>query len=156
MVRFRQFRCVTAGLLLAAGAFAALPAFANPAHIDTKSLYYRLGGYDAIVAVTDDFLGRLGTDPQFTKFFIGLSSDSEKRLRMHVVEFMCNATGGPCQYTGRDMKTSHTGLGITKAEWDQAVKHFLATLDKLKVTGKPREELVAAVASLEKDIVEAQ
>jgi|CXWL01.1.fsa_nt_gi hemoglobin len=144
-------------LVLAAGcllSFAgAAVAGSKPAATVQKSLYERLGGYDAIAAVTDDFLGRLVGDPIFAKFFVGQSTDSRGKIRQHVIELVCNATGGPCVYMGRDMKTSHTGLGITKAEWDLNVKHFLATLDKFKVMGKDRDELVGAVAGLEKDIV---
>lgn len=118
------------------------------------SLYKRLGGYDAIAAVTDDFIGRLATDPQLGKFFAGHSQDSLKKIRQHVVDFLCLATGGPCNYTGRDMKTAHTGLGITGADWDVAVKHLVATLDKFKVPEKEKGEVLAAVSGLKKDIVE--
>ncbi len=76
-----------------------------------KSLYLRLGGYDAIAAVTDDFLGRLAKDPQFTRFFSGFSTDSVKRIRQLIVDQLCAAAGGPCFYTGRDMKKTHAGLG---------------------------------------------
>src|ERR1700745_2648289 len=85
---------------------------------DQPSLYKRLGGYDAIAAVTDDFIGRLATDKQLSRFFVGHSESSLKLIRQHVVDFLCNATGGPCVYTGRDMKTSHKGMGITKADWN--------------------------------------
>jgi hemoglobin len=65
-----------------------------------SSLYHRLGGYDALAAVTDDFVGRLGADPQLHRFFTGLSADSQKKLRQHVVDFLCSATGGPCPILG--------------------------------------------------------
>jgi hypothetical protein len=78
-----------------------------------KSLYARLGGYDAIAAVVDDFIGRLVADKKLTKFFVGHSEDSLKKIRMHVIDQLCAGAGGPCLYTGRDMKTSHHGLGIT-------------------------------------------
>jgi hypothetical protein len=65
------------------------------------SLYKRLGGYDALAAVTDDFLGRLATDPQLGRFFKGVSTDSQKKIRQHIVDFLCGATGGACVYTGR-------------------------------------------------------
>src|SRR5260221_4621889 len=97
-----------------------------------KSLYQRLGGYDALAAVTDDFIGRLATDKELGKFFVGLSTDSKIKVRNHVIDFLCKATGGPCAYTGRDMKTSHAGLNITKKEWDASVKHLIETLDKFK------------------------
>jgi hemoglobin len=118
------------------------------------TLYKRLGGYDAIAAVTDDFIGRMATDPALGKFFVGLSTDSKQRVRQHVVDFLCVATGGPCVYKGRDMKTVHTGLGITEADWETGVKHLVATLDKFKVAQKEKDDLLAAASGLKKDIVE--
>lgn len=84
----------------------------------------------------------------------GLSKDSLGKLRQHVVEQICFATGGPCVYIGRDMKTSHAGLGITEAEWNSTVKHLVGSLDKFKVGEKEKGELLAAVSTLKKDIVE--
>ena len=118
------------------------------------SLYKRLGGYDAIAAVTDDFITRLATDKQLSRFFGGASDDSKKRIRQHVIDFLCLATGGPCVYTGRDMKTSHKGLGITSQDWDAGVKHLVATLDKFKVPSKEKNEVLTAVSGLKADIVE--
>ncbi|HEX6045451.1 MAG TPA: group 1 truncated hemoglobin [Pyrinomonadaceae bacterium] len=119
-----------------------------------KSLYDRIGGYNALAAVVDDFIVRLVTDKQFEKFFIGQSTDSKKRIRQHILDQFCAATGGPCVYTGREMKTSHAGLGITNAEWDAAAKHLVASLDKFKVPEKEKGEILAFVTSLKKDIVE--
>ena len=119
-----------------------------------ESLYHRLGGYDAIAAVTDDFIGRLATDEELGKFFVGLSDDSKRHVRQLVVDQLCAATGGPCVYLGRTMKESHRGLGITDKEWDIAVKHLIESLDKFKV-GKPeKEELLGALSKLKSDIVE--
>src|ERR671924_1530048 len=108
-----------------------------------EPLYKRLGGYDAIAAVTDDFIGRLAADKQLSRFLVGLSMDSQKKLRQHVVDQLCEATGGPCLYTGRAMKAVHTGLGITEADWQATVKHLVATLDKFKVPEKEKNELLA-------------
>ncbi|MBV9959330.1 MAG: group 1 truncated hemoglobin, partial [Acidobacteria bacterium] len=66
-----------------------------------KSLYERLGGYDALAAVTDDFIGRLAADKQLSRFLVGLSDDSKKKLRQHFLNLLCQTTGGPCIYTGR-------------------------------------------------------
>jgi len=117
------------------------------------SLYSRLGGYDAIAAVTDDFLYRLATDPQINRFFKGASSDSQRRIRQHVVELLCNTTGGPCVYTGRDLKTAHAGLGITEDDWTVAMKHLTATLDKLKVPAREKAEVLYAITSMKGTIV---
>ncbi len=132
--------------------FSASSAFAQK----EKTLYERLGGYDALAAVTDDFLGRLAEDKKISKYFVGFSDDSLKKIRQHIVDFLCLATGGPCAYTGRDMKLVHTGLQITKEEWDISVKHLIATLDKFKVPDKEKKEVLAAVGGLEKDIVESK
>jgi hemoglobin len=118
-----------------------------------KSLYQRLGGYDALAAVSDDFLGRLASDPQMGRFFVGLSTDSKVRVRQHIVDFLCVATGGPCKYTGRDMKTVHTGLNITEADWNQMVKLLGQTFDKFNIPEKERADVVGAVAGLKGDIV---
>lgn len=121
-----------------------------------KPLYERLGGYDAIAAVVDDFIGRLITDPKLGRFFTGHSTDSKKGIRQLIVDQLCEATGGPCVYTGRDMKTSHAGLGITEEEWNTSVNHLVATLDKFKVPQKEKDEVIGAIASFKKDIVEKQ
>ena len=65
-----------------------------------ESLYKRLGGYDAIAAVTDDFIGRLVTNKDLSRFFVGLSDDSKTKVRQHIVDFLCNKSGGPCAYIG--------------------------------------------------------
>ena len=119
-----------------------------------KSLYDRLGGYNARAAVVDDFVGRLIADKQFERFFVGHSTDSKKRIRQHIVDQLCAAAGGPCVYTGRTMKDSHAGLGITEAEWDAAAKHLVASLDKFKVGEQEKTELLAFVTSLKGDIVD--
>ena len=119
-----------------------------------KSLYSRLGGYDAIAAVVDDFIMRLATDKRFEKFFTGFSNDSKKKLRQHILDQFCAAAGGPCVYMGRDMKTSHTGLGITEADWDAAAKHLVAALDKYKVPEAEKNDLLTFVTAQKKDIVE--
>jgi len=118
------------------------------------TLYKRLGGYDAIAAVTDEFIARLAGDKQLVRFLVGLSTDSQKKLRQHVVEQLCEATGGPCIYTGRSMKTSHTGLNITESDWQATVNHLVAALDKFKVPEKEKNELLAIASSLKPDIVE--
>ena len=127
---------------------------ANPQPADQQaSLYKRLGGYDALAAVTDDFLGRLATDPQLAKFFKGHNTENLKVIRQHIVDFLCVATGGPCAYTGRDMKTAHTGLGITEDDWTATVKDLNATFDKFHVPAQERQDVLAAVSGLKGDIV---
>ncbi len=119
-----------------------------------QSLYKRLGGYDAIAAVTDDFIGRLAGDKSLQRFFAGHSKDSLGRIRQLVVDQLCAATGGPCIYIGRDMKSSHQGMGISEADWNAAVGHLVATLDKFKVPDREKKEVLGAISGLKNDIVE--
>lgn len=118
-----------------------------------KTLYERLGGYDAISGVVDDFLGRIIPDNQINRYFVGHGTDSRKKIRQLIVELICNATGGPCNYTGRDIKTAHTGLKINESDWQVAVNHMTATLEKFKVAQKEKAEVLAVVSGLKKDIV---
>ena len=134
--------------------FAIAISCAVAANAQEKKLYERLGGYDAIAAVSDDFIVRLGESKLLGRFVVGLSNDSKKKLRQHLVDFLCNATGGPCLYLGRDMKTTHAGLGITEADWKDGVDALVATLNKFKVPDREKNEVLGAVSGLKKDIVE--
>ena len=119
-----------------------------------RSLYDRLGKYDGIAAVTDEFLALALADPKVARFFAGHSNDSKNRFRQQVVEQFCMLAGGPCVYTGRTMKTSHAGLGVTDADWDLSVKYVVAALDKYRVPEKEKNEFLAALTKLKPDIVE--
>jgi hemoglobin len=155
--RFALTLCLMGTLAVVAAAQNPMNASMANANNDSqmkKSLYDRLGGYDAIAAVVDDFITRLATDPRFSRFFAGFSNDSKKRLRQHILDQFCVAAGGPCVYMGRDMKTSHGGLGITEADWDAAAKHLVEALDKYKVPKAEKDELLAFVVAQKKDIVE--
>ncbi len=121
---------------------------------NNNSLYKRLGGYDALAAVTDEFIQALATDKKLGRFFVGASENSKMRIRQLVVDQLCAATGGPCVYIGRDMKSSHKGLGITEEDWNIAVKHLVNTLTKFKVPEKEQNEVAAALMGLKADIVE--
>jgi len=157
-------KILTSGLFVAAiFACTALPSLAQSMGKDMPkqtmqqpTLYKRLGGYDALAAVTDDFLGRLAADPKLGKFLAGHSTDSLQRIRQLIVDQLCAATGGPCFYIGRSMKASHQGLGITEADWDSAVVDLKATLAKFQVPEKEQKEVLTLVSSLKGDIVQSQ
>jgi hemoglobin len=121
-----------------------------------ESLYKRLGGYDALAAVTDDFITRLATNKDISRFFVGLSDDSKGKIRQHIVDFLCNKTGGPCVYTGRTMKDSHKGLKITESDWTTAANLLGETLKKFNVPKKETDEVFAFVTTLKGDIVESK
>jgi hemoglobin len=119
-----------------------------------KSLYHRLGGYDAIAAFADDLLPRLLADPQLGIYWKGKCKDSLRKERQILVDYLCAATGGPVNYVGRDMKTSHEGLGISESDWDVFAKHAVASLEDLGVPRKEKDDVLTLAASLKADIVE--
>lgn len=138
--------------------FAALVAWTvilSPVAAADATLYQRLGGYDAVAAVSDEFLARLEADESLGRFFTGFSTDSKQRIRQHVVDLVCAATGGPCAYTGRGMKTAHAGSGISKADWDRAGEIFVGVLATFKVGESETNELLAIIGPMESDIVDS-
>jgi hemoglobin len=139
-------------LVAAAAILASAPAAAQQ---QPRTLYQRLGGYDALAAVTDDFIGRLVADTALSRFFAGHSTASKQRIRQLIVDQLCAATGGPCVYIGRDMRTSHAGLGITESDWQRTVDHLVATLNRFRVPAAEQRELLEALTRLKPDIVTA-
>jgi hemoglobin len=115
-----------------------------------KSLYDRLGGKPAIVAVIDDFVGNVAADERINKFF---AQANIPRLKGLLVDQVCEATGGPCKYSGLDMKTSHTGRNIGEGDFNALVEDLVKTLNKFKVPQKEQQELLGALGSMKKDIV---
>ncbi len=140
--------------VVAVGAFLSGPALGQEAM--EKSLYERLGGYDAISAVVDDFAPKLFNDPVVGKRFFGMSDDSREGFRQKNKNLLCRVTGGSCQVISRPADVTHDGLGIKASEFDIVVGHIIDTLNKFKVPEKEQEELKAIIASLRPDIVEVE
>ena len=119
-----------------------------------KTLYARLGGYDAIAAVVDEFLQTLSSDPQMGRFSAGMNLERRQRNRQLTLDYLCAATGGPTLYLGQDMKTAHAGLGINASDWQIAMDHVQRALTKFKLPERERKELMAVVSSLADQIIE--
>lgn len=149
----RRVMALAAALLALAGPAAAqdAPATATPKE---KTLYARMGGYDVLAGVTDDFLAQMGKDPAFKRFIGGRSLGALQRSRQLIVDQVCNLTGGPCIYFGREMKPSHQGLAITQAEWDASIVMLKNALNKFKVGEAEHKEFLAIIENTRKDIVE--
>ena len=151
-MRHRQSMCMwTLVALVALGSTAGAQAQKTE-----KSLYDRLGGAYPIAVVVDDFIDRLlvndtlNANPAIKEARGRVPAPG---LKFHVTTMVCEATGGPCKYVGRDMKTAHARLNITQKEWDAMVADFRKTLNKFKVPVKEQEELIQIVGSTKKDIV---
>ena len=116
-----------------------------------KSLYGRLGGKTAITAVVDDFVGRVAADTRINGKF---ANANIARLKSMLVDQICQASGGPCTYTGRDMKSTHAGMGVSSSDFDALVGDLVATLNKFKVPEREKNELLGALGPMKSDIVE--
>jgi hemoglobin len=135
---------VTLGLLMIAGC-ARLPA--------ETTLHERLGGVRAIYVIVDDFVGRVTTDTRINRFF---KDTNLPLIREQLTQLVCQASGGPCTYLGADMKTAHSGMGISNADFDAVSEDLTASLDKFNVAPREKSELLAILARMRSDIVEKQ
>jgi len=116
-----------------------------------KSLYERLGGKDSITAVVNTFVAKVGGDKRINGYF---ASTDLTKLKMHLVNQICEASGGPCKYTGRTMKQTHAGMGVTDAAFGALVEDLVAALDHHKVGKVEKDELLAVLGPMKTDIVE--
>src|SRR5256885_12569875 len=116
-----------------------------------RSLYERLGGMDSITAVVEDFRDRVAADDRINKKF---ARTDLVRLRKMLIDQVCEATGGPCHYSGRDMREAHVGMKVTKGEFDALVDDLVKTLKEFKVPGREQSELLAILGPLKGEIVE--
>ena len=121
----------------------------------TKTLYERLGGYDAIAAVANDLLPRLQADSRLARFWQHRGDDGVRREKQLLIDFLCSSASGPLYYTGRDMKSSHRGMKISDSDWSAFMGHVHATLEAFRVPQTERDEVVAFIQSTKADIVEA-
>ncbi len=128
----------------------------TPLEAKEKTLYQRLGGKKAIVAVVDEFVGRVAADKRINGFFAATAADPQRlaKFKMNLVDQICMAGGGPCKYTGKDMKTAHMGMGISTADFNALVEDLTGALDKFKVGDREKGELLGVLGPMKSDIVE--
>jgi hemoglobin len=119
-----------------------------------KSLYTRLGGYDAIAAVADHLVSRLTKDEQLGRFWAHRGSDGLAREKQLLIDFLCASAGGPLLYTGRNMTTTHRGMRIDEGDWTRFLGHLRATLDHFNVGKQEWEEVVGFVDGMKGEIAE--
>jgi hemoglobin len=119
-----------------------------------KSLYARIGGYDVLAAIVDEFLQTLTALPQMERYGTSMNLDTRKRNRQLTLDFLAAAAGGPTLYLGKDMKPAHAGLGISGSDWQLAVDHIARALNKFKIPDREGKELLAIVDGLKGEIVE--
>ena len=144
-------RAIGPGLVLLIGALnlAACATMADP----PPSLYKRLNGREGIAIVVGDFVANMSADDRVNARFKAMKGPEIEKLKSYLSDQICDATGGPCSYLGRDMKTTHTGMKVTEAEWNATVENLVKALDKQKVGAKEKSELLGMLGPMKADIV---
>lgn len=124
-----------------------------PTPVAMPSLYKRLGGREGIAIVVNDFAANMVSDPRVSDRFKDKKPAELEAFKSKVADQICEATGGPCSYYGKDMKAAHEGMRITEAEWTATVENLVKALDKNNVDARSKQELLAALGPMKKDIV---
>jgi hemoglobin len=117
------------------------------------TLYKQLGGREGIALVVGDFVTNMAADSRVNARFKDMKGPEIEKLKSNLSDQICDATGGPCSYVGRDMKTTHKGMKITDAEWNATVENLVKALDKHKVDPKAKSELLGLLGPMKADIV---
>jgi hemoglobin len=117
------------------------------------SLYRRLGGREGIAIVVNDFTANMAADTRVNERFKGLKPAEVEKFKSNLADQICEASGGPCSYLGKDMKKAHEGMKINEAEWNATVENLVKALDKNKVEAAAKQELLGALGPMKKDIV---
>lgn len=145
-------------LIAAMVAMLAAPAIAHGAATQqtSQSLFDRLGGRAAIVAVVDDFVANVAGDARINKFFAATAGDAHRlaAFKGKLVDQICEAAGGPCRYMGLDMKAAHKGMGVGAADFDALVDDLARSLQKFKVAAADQKVLLGVLGPMKADIVE--
>lgn len=134
---------------------AAPAADSPPAPAAASTLYERLGGRDAIVAVVDSFVARVASDSRINGFFTATAGDPARlaAFKSKLVDQICQASGGPCTYAGKDMKSAHAGMKVTNAHFDALVEDLVATLTAFNVAQTDQDALLGVLGPMRPDIV---
>ena len=144
-----SLRGITGVVVVASSGLAAC-ATPPPAPPPQASLYQRLRRQPAITAVVDDFVANVAADNRINHYF---AHTNIPHLKMELVDQICQATGGPCTYTGRPMRVVHTGMHITDADFNALVQDLVKSLNKFNVPQQDQQQLLATLGSLKPDIV---
>jgi len=117
------------------------------------SLYRRLGGREGIALVVGDFTANMAGDPRVNIRFKDTKPADLEKFKSNLADQICEATGGPCSYVGKDMKAAHKDMRITEDEWNATVENLVKALDKNNVQAQAKQELLGALGPMKKDIV---
>ena len=142
-------------IVVAIAAAVAIGCITASAKDTKKSLYTRLGGKKAITAVVDEFVNNVAGDARINKFFAETAKNPKRlaKFKGNLIDQICQASGGPCKYKGKDMKSAHKGMGISDGDFNALVEDLVKALDKFNVGATEKNELLGALGGMKGDIV---
>lgn len=141
------------GVVVVAAAFLSLVGCSSAPPAPAPSVYRQLGGREGIALIVDDFVANAAADARINERFKALKPEQVLKLKSNLADQICDATGGPCAYVGRDMKTAHRGMKISDAEWNATVEALVKALDKNNVPAGAKGALLEALGPMKPDIV---
>jgi hemoglobin len=124
-------------------------ATAAPIHPELREVFEQFGGEPGLTALMDEFMARLLADPRMRPFF---ANADHARVKRHLVEQFCAILGGGCAYTGRDMRTTHAGLGIDRADFNALVEDLQLAMDARRIPFRAQNKLLAVLAPMHREI----
>lgn len=141
------------GVAVVVGAFVGLFGCGSVQPAPPPSVYRQLGGREGISQIVDDFVVNVVADNRINIRFKALPAPQVFKFKSNLADQICDATGGPCSYVGRDMKTTHAGMKITEGEWSATVEALVKALDKNNVPAGAKTALLGALGPMKSDIV---
>lgn len=117
----------------------------------SESLFDRLGGEAGIAAIVEDAIDAHLANPVVQTRFRNIK-DIEHAKQM-AREFFGAGAGGPGAYTGRDMRTAHTGMNISEQEYIAVMDDIMGALQKHGIDGATQKDVLAILYSLKGDII---
>jgi len=138
---------------LAAASLVAAPALAQDTPAPADAAAASNAGATPIAGIQriiDDFIVRVTTDPRIKRRF---ETTNLPRLNLLLVQQICYLTGGPCAYTGRDMRTAHASLGLHNDDFNALAEDLQLSMDREGVAFTAQNQLLAKLAPMQRQIV---
>jgi hemoglobin len=122
---------------------------------EAKTLFERLGGTVGITAIVDDVIEAHMNNPAINARFIPYKDQPERfaKIRQHTIEFFSAGSGGPVEYKGRDMTTTHQGMNISTAEYIYVIDDIMEVLGKHKIDDESKKDVLYILWSLKQTII---
>lgn len=117
------------------------------------TLYERLGGEAALTPAVDEFYRRMLSDERVARFFESTDMDAQIAKQKAFLTFV---TGGPAEYTGKDMRAAHAHLldrGLADEHVDIVVEHLGATLVGLGASPADVADVADLAESVRDDVL---